>query len=227
MQSMCRETQLDPVERERLENLLVFELQARRQGYSQIAGIDEAGRGPLAGPVVAAACLLPEGLLIAGVDDSKQLTPAKRGDLFKRLTEDARIAYGVGIIEPKEIDRINIYQATIQAMLQAVAALPVAPNCLLVDGLRLPHPTLPVVKIIGGDRQSLSIAAASIIAKEIRDGLMLGFHAEWPEYGFDRHKGYGTAMHLAALEKHGPCPIHRRSYEPVKSMLEQPRNIAL
>jgi ribonuclease HII len=199
---------------------MVFESEARKQGFSQIAGVDEAGRGPLAGPVVAAACLLPKGLLIADVDDSKKLTSSKRSELFKRLTEDKKIVYGVGVVSSDEVDRINIYQATIQAMLLAVAALHLLPDCLLVDGLNLPHPNIPVKKIIGGDGRSFSIAAASIIAKVKRDQLMLEFHEQWSQYGFDSHKGYGTPKHLEALDRHGPCPIHRRSFEPVKSRLE-------
>lgn len=191
-----------------------YEKAARKNGYSLVAGIDEAGRGPLAGPVVAAACLLPAGIRLPNVDDSKKLTPEERETLFKKLTTHPKILYGVGVISHIEIDEINIYQATIQAMLQAVVNIPLKPDFLLVDGLQLPHPSIPVQKIIGGDALSLSIAAASIIAKVTRDRLMLQYHAEFPHYGFDRHKGYGTELHLEMIAKYGICPIHRKTFAP-------------
>lgn len=215
-----REHVIDTAERNRLNQLMIFEKEARKKGFKQIAGVDEAGRGPLAGPVVAAACIIPEKLYIPGVNDSKKLSEKMRQELFEHLTTHKRIVYGVGIVAPEEIDRINIYQATIVAMLQAVANLSEVPDCLLVDGLQLPHPTLPVQKIIGGDASSFCIAAASIIAKVTRDRLMCAYHEHWPHYGFVKHKGYGTAMHLEALEKHGPCVVHRRSFEPLKSRLQ-------
>jgi len=214
---MNANVELDEDETHRLRSMLVYEEAARQQGYTLIAGIDEAGRGPLAGPVVAAACILPLGLLIPHVNDSKKLTAKVRERLFERLTSDPSIIYGVGIIEPQDIDRLNIYQATIHAMWQAVDKLTVRPDCLLVDGMKLSHPTLYCQKIIKGDQLSQSIAAASIIAKETRDRLMRDYHDQWPHYGFNQHKGYGTALHLAALELHGPCAIHRRSFEPIKS----------
>lgn len=214
---MATHTVFAQEEQNRLKELLVFERQVYQQGYRCVAGIDEAGRGPLAGPVVAAACILPQGLLIKGVDDSKKLSPKVREQLFEELMANPQIIYGVGIIDPEEIDRINIYQATIQAMLQAVNALDVPPDYLLVDGMNLIHSAIPSLKIIKGDQLSLSIAAASIIAKVTRDRLMQRFHQQWPMYGFEQHKGYGTALHLNALEQHGPCPIHRRSFEPVKT----------
>jgi ribonuclease HII len=203
----------------RLQGLTHFEKAARQKGYRFIAGVDEAGRGPLAGPVVAAACSLPEGLLIEGVNDSKKLTPEVRAKLFKRITEDSNITYGVGIIDAQIIDQINILRATFEAMLAAVASLPQTPDYLLVDGHMLPAFKMPAEAIVKGDALSLSIAAASIIAKETRDQLMLQFHALWPAYGFDEHKGYGTAKHLLALKEHGPCPIHRLTFEPVKSLI--------
>lgn len=217
---MIIEAKLDDEEKLRLQEMLMFEKEAYQQGYRILAGIDEAGRGPLAGPVVAAACILPKGLLIANVNDSKQLTPKTRERLFERLTTDSSIIFGVGIIESEEIDRINIYQATIRAMWQAVDQLATFPDCLLVDGMGLPHPVLPCKKIIKGDQLSQSIAAASIIAKETRDRLMRAYHQQWPLYGFDQHKGYGTAQHLEALDRFGPCPIHRRSFEPIKTITE-------
>lgn len=224
-QCQLREQQpkLDLHERQRLRNLMKHERAGRSKGFNIIAGIDEAGRGPLAGPVVAAACILPKNLLISGADDSKKLTPQKRHEIFERIITDDRIEYGIGIISVEVIDQINIYQATIQAMLQAVAALKSIPEVLLVDGMMLHHPTIPCEKIIGGDGKSLSIAAASIIAKVTRDRMMVELDAQWPHYGFAQHKGYGTEFHLEALVKHGPCEIHRRSFEPVRLALPQQR----
>ncbi len=214
---MAVTAKIDEDERLRLKNMLKHERAARRQGHQVIAGLDEAGRGPLAGPIVAAACILPKGTNVIGVNDSKKLLPKAREALFKKLVNDPKIVFAVGIVDSLEIDRINIHQATLQAMNQALSKLGVVPDCLLVDGLNLKHETLPCVKIIKGDQLSQSIAAASIIAKETRDALMREFHVQWPHYGFDQHKGYGTEQHLEALEKHGPCPIHRYSFEPVKS----------
>lgn len=208
-------------ERLRLKSMMIYEEEGYLKGYQCIAGIDEAGRGPLAGPVVAAACILPRGLLIPQMNDSKQLTPKVRGRLFDLLLNEASIQYGVGVVEPVDIDRINIYQATVQAMLMAVQQLPLLPDYVLVDGLSLPHPHLPCVKIIKGDQRSQSIAAASIIAKETRDRLMSDYHVQWPQYGFNQHKGYGTKNHLKAILEYGPCTIHRRSFEPIKSMVAQ------
>lgn len=207
---------VDESEWQRLQELNVFENAARNKGFQLIAGIDEAGRGPLAGPVVAAACVIPPDIFIPGINDSKKLLPKKREELFNKITQDSRITYGVGVINSLEIDKINIFQATVQAMLKAVAKLSCIPDILLVDGMLLPHPTIPSQKIIKGDSLSQSIAAASIIAKETRDRLMIDLHEIWPQYGFDQHKGYGTAMHLEALEKYGPCPVHRMTFEPCK-----------
>ncbi|BBI16819.1 ribonuclease HII [Neochlamydia sp. S13] len=206
-------------ETKRLLSLTTFEEEARQQGYQIIAGIDEAGRGPLAGPVVAAACIIPVGLLIPEVNDSKQLSSDKRTELYNILTRHEDIHYGIGVIDSPTIDKINIYQATIAAMLMAVAQLSLEPHFLLVDGLKLPHPSIPTQKIIKGDTKSQSIAAASIIAKVTRDRLMIEYHQQWPLYGFDQHKGYGTAKHLEALKVHGVCPIHRQSFGPVRHQL--------
>jgi ribonuclease HII len=216
-----RPKEIDKDEWKRLLKLHKFEKEARQQGISVIAGIDEAGRGPLAGPVVAAACIIPEGIFIQGVNDSKLLTPQKRYALFEHITSDNRIQYGIGIVSHKEIDQINIYQATIQAMLEAVAKLVCEPEILFIDGLDLPHPKIPRKKIIQGDSKSHSIAAASVIAKETRDRLMVEEHQKWPQYGFDKHKGYGTEEHLKAIEKHGPCPIHRMSFSPFTPKVEK------
>ncbi len=207
------------LENERLYTLTSIERKERKSGFQVIAGVDEAGRGPLAGPVVAAACIIPEGVFIRGVDDSKQLTALQRRDVFERLINHKRIIYAVGIVEPSDIDRVNIYQATILAMLQAIEGLVPVPDVLLVDGMNLPHPTIPCRRVVGGDALSQSIAAASVIAKETRDDLMREYHGEWPEYGFEKHKGYGTQQHREALSRFGPCPIHRRSFEPIKSMI--------
>lgn len=205
-------------ELKRLQELNIFEDAARQQGFSLIAGIDEAGRGPLAGPVVAAACVIPQGVYLPGIDDSKKLSPLKRAELFQLIQNNEQIIYAVGIISPEEIDRHNIYQATILAMLQAVSKLTAHPEVLLVDGLLLPHPSIPSQKIIKGDSKSQSIAAASVIAKETRDRLMEEYHLAWPEYGFHQHKGYGTEKHLDAIHRYGSTPIHRLSFEPLKSL---------
>lgn len=211
---------IDESELIRLESMMTYENDGYAKGYRCIAGIDEAGRGPLAGPVVAAICVLPPGLLIPQVDDSKKLTPLIREQLFIRLTNDPEIHFGIGIIEPEEIDRINIYQATIQAMLQALEQLPITPDLLLVDGMPLLQ-DIPFQKVIKGDQLSQSIAAASIIAKVTRDRLMLAYDEQWSIYGFKQHKGYATPQHLSALQMHGPCPKHRKSFEPVKTMHSQ------
>ncbi len=203
-------------EKNRLYQMTLFERQSREQGYQILAGIDEAGRGPLAGPVVAAACIIPEGVFFPGVNDSKQLTQKKRALLFEQITKHPDVVYGIGFIHADIIDQINIYQATIQAMLMALSNLPYFPEKILVDGMKLENPEkIPYEKIVQGDAKSQSIAAASIIAKETRDRWMEEYHQQWPQYGFYQHKGYGTAKHLEALELHGPCPIHRMSFAPL------------
>lgn len=208
-------------EQRRLNELLKFEQAARSQGYRSIAGIDEAGRGPLAGPVVAAACIIPEKILFPGLDDSKRLSERQREVLFQQITTHPEVIYGVGIVDAQTIDAINIFQATIVAMLEAVKALSSAPDYLLVDGLKLPHPEIPTLKIIRGDSLSHSIAAASVIAKVTRDKMMLEYDLKWPEYEFKKHKGYGTARHMAALAEHGTCPIHRMTFAPCSSIREK------
>jgi ribonuclease HII len=205
--------ELDERERKRLFKMMSYERKHHRKGFKTVAGIDEAGRGPLAGPVVAAVCVLPKSILIPQIDDSKKLSPAVREKIYEYLIGNRHVHYGIGIIGSLEIDQINIYQATIQAMLLAVQQLSLIPDCLLVDGLALPHPTIPVEKIIKGDQLSQSIAAASIIAKVTRDRMMVEYHEQWPEYGFKEHKGYGTKKHRDALQSHGPCPIHRQSFK--------------
>jgi len=188
-----------------------FERTLWEQGVHHVAGIDEAGRGPLAGPVVAAAVILHREAWIEGVNDSKKLTPAKREELFERISTHAR-AIGVGIVHRDIIDEINIYRATMQAMAEAVRQLPLAPGHLLIDGPRYHDASIPFTAIVDGDAQCFSIAAASIIAKVTRDRLMIEFDRLFPHYGFAKHKGYGTPQHLEAIRKHGPCIIHRRSF---------------
>jgi len=180
-----------------------------------ICGVDEAGRGPGAGPVVAAAVILPAGFDRSGLDDSKKLTAAKRDALFDRII--SQTSYGIGIAEPEEIDRINILHATMAAMQRAILHLPCVPDHVLIDGNRLPpHLPCPATAIIGGDALEPAISAASIIAKVTRDRIMLAADMNFPVYGFAQHKGYLTKAHKAALQQFGPCPIHRFSYAPVR-----------
>lgn len=194
---------------------LVFEDQARAFGYRRIAGVDEVGRGCLAGPVVAAACILdPERPLPKGLNDSKKLSEKLREEISAELKETS-LAFAIGQIEADEIDRINILEATKKAMLAAIAGLTPSADHLLIDALTLKQCPLPQKAIIKGDSISASIAAASIIAKTYRDGLMKAYDIDYPEYGFAGHKGYGAASHLAALREYGPCPLHRRSFRGV------------
>ena len=206
---------------ERLEAMLVYEREAWGAGRRCVAGVDEAGRGPLAGPVVAAAVVLPTGRLIAGLDDSKRLTAGVRETLFELLRSDPEVRIGVGVGSVDEIERLNILGATWRAMVRAVAALPVRPDFLLVDGMFIRGMRLPHRKIIKGDSLSASIAAASIVAKVTRDRMMLELDGQYAAYGFARHKGYGTKHHVEMLKEHGPCPAHRRGFAPVKELLGQ------
>jgi ribonuclease HII len=195
------------------------ERRLRTVGFSTIAGIDEAGRGALAGPVVAAAVVLPEKFRHKRLNDSKQLLPERRQEIYDDLTNNGSIDWSVGIVDSVEIDQINILRATHKAMRIALAALVVYPDHALIDGLPVfPFP-LPQKAIIDGDCYSLSIAAASVIAKVTRDRMMREFCRQFPEYCFSQHKGYGTELHLTKLHAHGPCPIHRRSFEPVAQPL--------
>jgi ribonuclease HII len=203
-------------------DLWLYERTAWEAGRSRVAGVDEAGRGPLAGPVVAAAAILPDGYDIAGITDSKALTEKKRETAFERIVADAAkgfdvsgVAIGVGWAFPDEVDRINILQATHAAMRRAVANLCVPPDAVLVDGLPVRNLHTHCTAIVKGDALSASIAAASIIAKVSRDRYMTEQDALYPEYGFAKHKGYCAPIHLAALAEHGPCPIHRYSFGPV------------
>ncbi|SCA62375.1 Ribonuclease HII [Chlamydiales bacterium SCGC AG-110-P3] len=201
-------------------SLLEYDRQVRATFQCTFAGIDEAGRGPLAGPVVAAACILPPEYPVSGINDSKKLSARARASLFEELTGDPWVCYGVGIIDIQVIDAINVLEATKRAMFEAVDALDSIPKLLLVDGVDLAHSLIPSRKIIKGDALSLAIAAASIIAKETRDRVMVALDEQYPQYGFARHKGYGTQAHRDAIKEYGPCPAHRKSFEPVRSMLE-------
>lgn len=183
-----------------------------------ICGVDEAGRGPLAGPVVAAAVILDPAQPIAGLADSKKLSAARREKLAIEIRAKAR-AWHVAQASVEEIDRLNILQATLLAMQRAVAGLGVVPAEVLIDGNRCPVLSMPARAIVGGDASVAEISAASILAKTVRDAGMMALHDRYPDYGFDRHKGYGTAVHLAALQRHGPCPEHRRSFAPVQEAL--------
>ena len=193
----------------RLEAMCAYEREYA--AYTAICGLDEAGRGPLAGPVAAGAVILPKDCRILYLNDSKKLTPARRDALFDEIREKA-VAFSIGISSPERIDEINILQATYEAMRKAVAGLSVPPDLLLNDAVTIPELQIRQVPIVKGDAKSVSIAAASILAKVTRDRMMEEYDAMWPEYGFAKHKGYGTAQHIAALKEYGPCPIHRRSF---------------
>jgi ribonuclease HII len=195
-----------------------FERAARRCGYRRIAGIDEAGRGPLAGPVVAAAVILPTRCRLSGVDDSKQLSEGARERVYAAILEQA-VGMGIGSADAAEIDQLNILEATRLAMRRAIDLLAPSPDYLLIDAVALPGLSVPARPIIKGDALSISIAAASIIAKVTRDRLMARYHDLFPDYGFLSHKGYGTKDHLERLARHGPCSIHRRTFAPVRDAM--------
>jgi len=198
---------------------LDFEERLRASGFCTIAGVDEAGRGPLAGPVVAAAVILPQGFSHPRLDDSKKLSEKIRARLFEELSEAPDVTSAVVEVGPQEIDRLNILRATHEAMRRAVAKLLPEPDHVLIDGLPVRPFPKPQTALVGGDGLSLSIAAASIFAKVTRDRLMLALDAQYPQYAFAQHKGYGTALHLTRLQEHGPCPAHRRSFTPVRQMV--------
>lgn len=191
-----------------------FEEEIQAQGFRVIAGLDEAGRGPLAGPVVAAAVVLAPTKKMAGIDDSKKLSPEQREKIFSLILQQAA-AVGIGVVDAREIDRLNILRASLKAMEQAVQNLPLSPDFLLIDGIH--SLTLPLAQraIPKGDQRCQSIAAASIVAKVTRDRLMLAYHDEYPQYNFARHKGYGTREHLQAIRQYGCCPLHRQSFKPI------------
>ena len=192
-------------------DLWKYEDEAAAEGFGLICGVDEAGRGPLAGPVCAAAVILPPHLEIPGLNDSKKLSDKKRRELFPIIKEQA-LAYGIALVDNKTIDEINILQATFRAMAQAVGKLQKRPDLVLVDGNQAPPLDLPVKTIVKGGSLSANIAAASVLAKVTRDCLLEELAKTYPEYGFEIHKGYGTRAHYAALEAYGPCPIHRKTF---------------
>ncbi|MDB8619447.1 ribonuclease HII [Streptococcus parasanguinis] len=213
-----RELQKQVDEDMRLEKMLAYEKELYAQGIDLIAGVDEVGRGPLAGPVVAAAVILPKACKIPGLNDSKKIPKSKHKEIYEAVLQNA-IAIGIGIKDNQVIDQVNIYEATKLAMMEAIGQLEPQPQHLLIDAMRLDLP-IPQTSIIKGDANSLSIAAASIVAKVTRDQMMEEFDKEYPGYDFAQNAGYGTAKHLAGLDKLGVTPIHRRSFEPIKSMCE-------
>lgn len=197
----------------RLQKMWNYEHEIIRLGYKLIAGIDEAGRGPLAGPVVAAAVILPVGCYIESLNDSKKLSPAKRELVYSRIRELA-LAVSCQVVSSEYIDKYNIYNATIEAMRRSIEKLSPAPEYLLVDAVKIKGTKIPQQAIIHGDSLSASIAAASIVAKVERDKIMVKFDEIYPEYNFAKHKGYPTPEHIAAIRNYGPCPIHRKSFHP-------------
>ena len=213
-----REIQKRLDEDERLEGMLAYEKECYARGMELIAGVDEVGRGPLAGPVVAAAVILPKACKIPGLNDSKKIPKSKHKEIYEAVLQNA-IAIGIGVKDNQVIDQVNIYEATKLAMMEAIGQLEPQPQHLLIDAMRLDLP-ISQTSIIKGDANSLSIAAASIVAKVTRDQMMEEFDKEYPGYDFAQNAGYGTAKHLAGLDKLGVTPIHRRSFEPVKSMCE-------
>lgn len=202
-----------------MTGLSTMECDLLAQGHSTIAGVDEAGRGPLAGPVVAAAVIFSPDIRLEGVGDSKTLSVARREETAAHIREQS-VTWGLGSAAPEEIDEVNILQASILAMHRAIAALESVPDYLLVDGNRFHHPDLPFTTVVKGDARCFSIGAASILAKVERDRIMRAMHEQYPEYGFAAHKGYPTKAHIEALRVHGPCAIHRRSFT-VRSLVEQ------
>lgn len=202
----------------RLEQMLRYEKELYQAGYQTIAGIDEVGRGPLAGPVVAAAVILPPGCKIKGLNDSKKIPKKKHQGIYQAVLDKA-LAVGIGLMNSEIIDQVNIYEATKLAMKEALSKLSLKPDYLLIDAMKLDI-DIPQESIIKGDANSLSIAAASIVAKVTRDKLMADYDKEYPGYDFAQNAGYGTKSHLQGLERHGVTPIHRKTFEPVKSMCE-------
>ena len=213
-----RELQKQVDEDLRLEKMLAYEKELYTQGIQLIAGVDEVGRGPLAGPVVAAAVILPKACKIPGLNDSKKIPKSKHKEIYEAVLQNA-IAIGIGVKDNQVIDQVNIYEATKLAMMEAIGRLDPQPQHLLIDAMKLDLP-ISQTSIIKGDANSLSIAAASIVAKVTRDQMMEEFDCEYPGYDFTQNVGYGTANHLAGLHKLGVTPIHRRSFEPIKSMCE-------
>jgi ribonuclease HII len=204
-----------------IEKLLVFEKKKWDEGFSVVAGIDEAGRGPLAGPVVVAAVAFRPDVPVPEVNDSKQLSEKQRLELLEKILLTPEIQYSVVEIQAEDIDRMNILNATHEGMRRAAGNIS-GLAFVLIDGLPVPHFPFPSEALVKGDSRSASIAAASILAKTRRDEMMVEYASEYPEYGFENHKGYGTVAHLEALRKHGPCPIHRKSFTPVRDIISPP-----
>ena len=204
-------------QKERRHRLLQHDKSFLDQGYASLAGVDEAGRGPLAGPVVASAVIVRDFSFESEVDDSKKMTASAREDAYREIL--AKCDVGFAVVDHEVIDRINILEASLLAMGKAIRGLSKKPDCVLVDGPRAPQAGTKLFTIVDGDALSFSVACASVVAKVTRDRIMADFDKVYPEYGFGKHKGYGTVEHLKALGKHGPCPIHRRSFGPVRKLL--------
>lgn len=216
-----RRLERENAEMARVEALYRYESEFYKKGVRYVAGIDEVGRGPLAGPVTAAAVILPPHWFAVGLNDSKKVTPKRREELAEAIRREAA-AVSVVSLPPEDIDALNIYEATMMAMYEAVKRLAVPPEAVIVDAMPL-HFSVPVLSLVHGDAKSASVAAASIVAKVHRDHLMDEYAERYPEYDFARNKGYGTAEHIAAIERYGITPIHRKSFDPVRSMLEDGR----
>lgn len=213
---MGKKLKIPASEIQRLKEMMRYERDLYNTGVQYIAGIDEAGRGPIAGPVVAAAVILPQDFFVPGVDDSKRLRPALREELSVEIKRHS-LAWAIGIVSSSCLDQINIYQATRLAMITAACNLSLKAQHLIIDAVKLPELSIPQTPLVKGDSLSLSVACASILAKVERDAIMEGYDKLFPGYGFAKHKGYATREHIEALFRLGPCPIHRTSFEPVKS----------
>lgn len=198
----------------------VLERQLKKRGIRRFAGVDEVGRGPLAGPVVACACVLPEGVSFKGLQDSKLLSEDSIARLYHELTSCPGIDYSVAIVDHEIIDRINILQASLQAMRQAIEGLKIPPEMVVIDGNTIPAAlSMPCLAVVKGDMHCSSVSAASVIAKFLRDEMMREYDKKWPEYGFASHKGYGTELHFEKLQQYGPCLIHRKTFSPVSELI--------
>ena len=208
-------------EKRRLKSMWQYENDAFSRGFSVIAGMDEAGRGPLAGPVVAAAAILPRGFMLENCNDSKQLSAKLRQELYEEIMGNPEIETGIGVVPHDKIDEINILRATILAMTFAVRDLKKQPDFVLIDALFIPDLGIENRGVIRGDSRSITIAAASIVAKQTRDNLMLEYDRQYPQYGFAKHKGYGTKYHQEMLKIHGPSPIHRKTFLPAREQCEE------
>jgi ribonuclease HII len=222
--TLVRRYERQQQERQRVAELYNYERQFWAKGCEFVAGVDEAGRGPLAGPVSVAAVILPHDLYLPKINDSKKLSAKVRDELYDEIMDRA-LAIKTALVDAKTIDRVNIYQATINGMYESIFGLAQEPQAVLIDAVKLDNLPMVSESIIKGDAKSASIAAASIIAKVNRDRLMDEYDKQYPEYGFAQHKGYGTAQHIEALKKYGPCPIHRLSFEPIRSMVDRPTGV--